>query len=130
MIRKTKNRHSRETCRNFDSAHNSEISVENGGQGRVGCRGCARLRRSIFHFSLGNLRPPPIPRTSPFHHSTLRLQPLPSRPRVVASRGLTILHSIMFSRASLFSSFTFVSAFARSFSLSPLISLHFAPKPR
>lgn len=27
-------------------------------QGRVGCRSCARLRRSIFHFNLGNLRPP------------------------------------------------------------------------
>lgn len=35
-------------------------------QGRVGCRGCARLRRSIFHFNLGNLRPPliPFPRAS------------------------------------------------------------------
>lgn len=78
------------SARNFGGVHNGATPAENGGQGRVGCRGCARLRRSIFHFSLGNLRPrappthrPSAPRvraaTAPF--STLRLLPLLSRPR-------------------------------------------------
>lgn len=79
---------SRKIGQNFGGVHNGERSAENGGQGRVGCRGCARLHRSIFHFSLGNLRPPPIPQcTLAIPFSTLRLPPLSSRPRVAASRS-------------------------------------------
>lgn len=95
---------SREIGRNFGGVHNggSYIGGKWWTQGRVGCRGCARLRRSIFHFNLGNLRPPlliPSPRTS--------CQPLVSHPfvfcrfhRDLAYLRLAILHPVLFSLVS------------------------------
>lgn len=101
-------------------------------QGRVGCRGCARLRRSIFHFNLGNLRPLPIP----FPRASCRLLvPYPSSfAASLATSRICVSPSFTPSCFPLFPCpsaprLAFPSLSPHSLPPSPLISLFFASSP-